>query len=145
MGLLDDVMGSALPGGGLAKPVVIALGALLLQQMFKPGESTAHGQAPASTSSGGGLLGGLGGLLEKFKQTGHQETMNSWVSPGPNKPIEPAQLGTVLGQQTIGDLARQAGMSEQELLQALSKVLPDVVNGLTPRGRLPTVAELGPV
>ena len=147
MGLLDDVIGRALPGGAFAKPIIIALGSLLLHQMLKPSESTAHGQAapplsPPSTGDGG-LLGGLGGLLEKFRQGGHQETMNSWISTGPNKSIEPGSLGTVLGQQTIGDLARQSGMSEQDLLNALAKALPQVVNGLTPKGRLPTVAELG--
>ena len=146
MGLLDDVIGRALPGGAFAKPIIIALGSLLLHQMLKPSESTAHGQAAPPLSppaDDGGLLGGLGGLLEKFRQGGHQDAMNSWIGTGPNKPIEPGPLGTVLGQQTIGDLARQSGMSEQDLLNALAKALPQVVNGLTPNGRLPTVAELG--
>ena len=146
MGLFDDVIGKGLPGGGIGKPIAIALGALLLRQIFSHGSSQTQAPSPTPSlpsSSDGGLLGGLGGLLEKFKQAGQQETMNSWIGTGPNKPIEPGPLGTTLGKQTISDLARQAGISEQELLDGLAKALPNVVNGLTPKGRLPTVAEVG--
>ena len=33
-------------------------------------------------------------------------------------------------------------MSEEELLRQLTQALPEVVDKLTPRGRLPTLAEL---
>jgi len=42
-----------------------------------------------------------------------------------------------VGSKTISDLARQAGVSEQELLEQLSKVLPGVVDKLTPNGQVP--------
>ena len=38
-------------------------------------------------------------------------------------------------------LASQTGMSGDELLQNLAKHLPDVINHLTPDGRLPTEQE----
>jgi len=59
-----------------------------------------------------------------------------------NAPIQPAQIGSALGQQTISDLARQSGMSEQQLLAQLAMVLPGLVDKLSPNGRLPTQAEL---
>ena len=38
----------------------------------------------------GGLLnGGIGELLEKFKQNGQGETAQSWVNDGPNKEVSP--------------------------------------------------------
>ena len=80
----------------------------------------------------GGLAGGLGSLLERLRSAGQGDVANSWVNPGPNQPIQPGQLGSALGQTTVSELARQAGMSEQELLAQLSRVLPDVVDKLTP-------------
>jgi uncharacterized protein YidB (DUF937 family) len=60
------------------------------------------------------------------------------VQPGQNKPIAPGSLESALGSQTISDLARQAGINEQELLKQLSTVLPGVVDKLTPRGQVPS-------
>lgn len=147
MGFFDD----AVPGGNISKPLMIALGALLVGKMMSRGDASASTAAPAAPSEpgsgmGGGLLGGLGGglggLLEKLSNAGHAETASSWVGTGANAPIQPNQLGSALGQTTISDLARHAGMSEQELLAQLSRVLPGVVDRLTPNGRVPGLAEI---
>ncbi len=145
MGFFDD----AVPGGNIAKPLMIALGALLVGKMMSRGDASAPAAAtPAAPPAGqgggllGGLGGGLGGLLERLQNAGHADTANSWVGTGPNTPIQPSQLGSALGQTTISDLARQSGMSEQELLAQLSRVLPGVVDRLTPNGRVPTLAEI---
>ena len=89
-----------------------------------------------------GLFGGLNDLVSKFQNAGHGDVVNSWVGAGPNQPIQPSQVGSALGQQTISDLARQAGVSEQELLNQLAQSLPGLVDRLSPNGRLPTQAEL---
>lgn len=145
MGLFDDALNGALPGGNLAKPLMIVAGALLLGKMF--GGSGAPAQPatpvpPGADPAQGGLLGGLGGLLGRLTQSGHGDVANSWVAPGPNQPIEPQQLNSALGQQTVSDLAKQAGISEQELLSHLSQMLPGLVDKLTPQGRLPTQSEI---
>jgi uncharacterized protein YidB (DUF937 family) len=90
----------------------------------------------------GGLAGGLGSLLERLTSAGQGDVANSWVSPGPNQPIQPGQLGSALGQTTVSVLARHAGMSEQELLAQLSRVLPGVEDKLTPDGRVPDPADI---
>jgi uncharacterized protein YidB (DUF937 family) len=139
MGLFDD----AVPGGNISKPILIALGALLVSRMFANRDAQVPEGAGApmpgndAAPADGGLLGGLGGLLDKLRNAGQGEAADSWVRPGPNQSIEPGQLGSAIGQQTISDLARQAGISEQELLQQLSKILPGMVDKLTPDGRLP--------
>ncbi len=150
MGLFDD----AVPGGGIAKPLMIVLGTLLVGKMMGGGGSTAaQPAAPQQPSqgplgglmdslTGGGLAGGLGGLLSQLSNAGHTETANSWVGPGQNAPIQPTQLGSALGQTTVSDLARAAGMSEQDLLAQLAHVLPGVVDKLTPDGQVPNQAEL---
>lgn len=136
MGIFDD----AVPGGNISKPLMIALGALLVGKMFA-GRSAApeaeQQKAPQPEHNDGGLLGGLGGLLDKLTNAGHSETVDSWVKPGDNKSIAPGHLQDAFGNKTISDLARQAGMSEQELLEQLSKVLPGVVDKLTPNGQVP--------
>jgi uncharacterized protein YidB (DUF937 family) len=144
MGLFDDALKGAVPGGNLATPIAIAAGALLLGKLFG-GSSAAPAPAPqqGAASSGGGLLGGLSDLVQRFQTAGHGEAVNSWVGHGDNAPIQPTQVGSALGQQTISDLARQSGLSEQELLAQLAQALPTIINRLTPNGRLPTQSELG--
>ena len=142
MGLFDDAMKGAVPGGNLATPIAIAAGALLLGHLF--GGKSAAPAAPASPTApaGGGLLGGLGDLVSKLQGAGHGTVVNSWIGAGANQPIQPAQLGSALGQQTISSLAQKAGISEQDLLAQLSQALPGIINNLTPNGRLPTAGEL---
>ena len=96
----------------------------------------------AGGAAGSIISGGLGDLLKQFQQNGHGETANSWVSPGPNKQIAPGDLASALGADQINSLMSQSGLSREELLDGLSQHLPDVVNHLTPDGRLPTEDEL---
>jgi uncharacterized protein YidB (DUF937 family) len=92
-------------------------------------------------SAGGLLSGGLGELLESFKQSGHGETAESWVGTGPNKPVTPPQLEQAIGPEVLETLSKQTGLSREELLARLSRELPDAVDKYTPQGRLPTEAD----
>jgi uncharacterized protein YidB (DUF937 family) len=112
-------------GGGLGDLLKGGLGGLL-----------------AGGAAGSVISGGLGDLLKQFQQNGQGEVANSWVSPGPNKSISPGELAKALGADQIDNLASQSGLSRDELLTGLSQHLPDVVNHLTPDGRLPTESEL---
>jgi uncharacterized protein YidB (DUF937 family) len=95
-----------------------------------------------STSAGGVLSGGLGELVDRFKQSGQGETADSWVKTGPNKPVTPSQLEQAIGPEVLDTLSKQTGLSRSELLARLSRELPDAVDKYTPQGRLPTEAEL---
>jgi uncharacterized protein YidB (DUF937 family) len=144
MGLFDDALKGAIPGGDLATPIAVAAGALLLGKYLSGGSSAPpQGGAPTPAApQSGGLFGGLGNLVQKFQAAGHGDVVNSWVGSGANLPVQPSQVGSALGQQTISDLARQAGVSEQVLLAQLAQALPGLVDKLSPNGRLPTQAEL---
>jgi uncharacterized protein YidB (DUF937 family) len=96
----------------------------------------------AGGTAGSVISGGLGDLLKQLQQNGHGEAANSWVGNGPNKPISPGDLANALGADQLNALSAQSGLSRDELLQGLSQQLPDVVNHLTPDGRLPTESEL---
>jgi len=143
---LNDVIRSALPGGSIAKPLMLALGALLASGVLTKGgagQTASVGSQPATdTGDAGGVLGGLGGLLNKLQQGGLGDVTKSWVGNGQNQPVSPNQLGSALGPSILKTVSQLTGLSEEDLTKQLSQVLPGVVNGLTPNGRLPTVAEL---
>jgi uncharacterized protein YidB (DUF937 family) len=90
----------------------------------------------AGTSVGGLITGGLGEMMDKFKQAGHQDKVDSWVSTGPNKEVGPTDLKSALGPDMLASLARATGLSEDELLSRLSKTLPSAVDQYTPQGRI---------
>lgn len=132
----------------------------------QPSPSPAPAPPPVNTADGGGLgglggllkgglggllaggaagtvlSGGLGDLLKQLQQSGHGETANSWVGKGENKPIAPGDLANALGADQIESLSAQSGLSRDELLSGLSQYLPQVVDHLTPDGRLPTENEI---
>jgi uncharacterized protein YidB (DUF937 family) len=93
-------------------------------------------------AAGSVISGGLGDLLRQLQQGGQSEAANSWVGNGPNKSISPGDLGRALGADQIDGLVSQTGLSRDELLAGLSQHLPDLIDHLTPDGRLPTAAEL---
>lgn len=160
MGLLDDVLGSAVPGGGLAKPLMIAATALLAARATGGlgGLLGGSGATPPNQSPGmpnqpqmpqpptgqpqGGFLGGLAGLVQQFQQNGHGDVINSWVGSGQNQPINPEQLHQALGPDAVNNLSRMTGVSSQDLVSELSRVLPGIVDKLTPQGRIPDHAEM---
>lgn len=140
MGIFDD----AVPSGNITKPLMIAVGALLIGRMFAGGSSAAPEKqaSPEPAQQDGGLFGGLGGLLDKLTNAGHTDAVDSWVKPGENKSIDPGHLEGALGSTTISDLARQAGVSEEDLLEQLSKALPGIVDKLTPDGKVPSQQQI---
>jgi uncharacterized protein YidB (DUF937 family) len=143
---LEDVIRSAVPGGNIGKPLMIVLGALLASgALFRGGAQQSPGPGPQPQSTGsaaGGLLSGLGGLLDKLQQGGLRNATNSWVGSGQNHPVSSNQLSSALGPDLIKALAQRSGLSEEDVSNQLSQVLPGLVDKLTPNGRLPTVAEL---
>jgi uncharacterized protein YidB (DUF937 family) len=155
MGILDDLLGAAVKsaaggaaqgGGGLGGALGGALGGML-------------GNAPAGGSSAGGGLnpavimqivtmllnkqGGLGGLVNSFNQAGLGDVVKSWISTGQNLPISPSQVTQVLGGGTVGQIASQLGVNAGQAGDLLSKVLPHVVDQLTPQGRVQQGHEAG--
>ena len=96
------------------------------------------GQLTGGTAAGGvgGLLsGGLGELMERFKQSGQAETVDSWVGTGPNKQIAPPQVEQAIGPDVLATLSTQTGLSREEILARLSRELPGAVDKYTPQGR----------
>ena len=95
------------------------------------------GGAFGGAGVGNVLGGGLGQLVESFRQNGHGAAADSWVNHGPNHEIAPPQLRQAIGPDVMDALSRQTGLSHDELLSRLSRELPSAVDRYTPDGRLP--------
>ncbi len=158
-------------GSGGMSPITMAILALLAYKAVKhfggsqPGATPAPPPSPGNVNAGAGgglgdllrgglggpvaggaagsvISGGLGDLLRQFQQNGQGEVANSWVGKGTNQPISPDDLGRALGADQLNGLSVQSGLSRDELLEGLSQHLPEVIDHLTPDGRLPTESEL---
>jgi len=87
-----------------------------------------------------GLLGGQGGLqnlISQFSAKGLGDVIGSWVSTGKNLPISPDQLQGVLGNDAVKNIASKLGMDTKSVTSQLSNLLPQVVDKLTPDGKVP--------
>jgi len=79
-------------------------------------------------------VGGLNGLVQKFHANGLGELVNSWIGPGGNHPVTAEQIQQVLGQDRINAIASKFGMSSEDASAKLARVLPSIVDKLTPGG-----------
>jgi uncharacterized protein YidB (DUF937 family) len=110
-----------------------------LRNIFTGGSPGA--ETPAAAGTGGGLAGSISDILNQFNQAGHGDVANSWVKDGPERQPTTGQLESAIGEDAIGALTKQTGLSRDELLDRLKAVLPAAVDQFTPEGRLPTPTE----
>ena len=159
MGMFDDALKNAVPGGNFTKPLVIAAGALILSKWMSGNKAADAAQpeimpptrAPQPAPQqyqpqtidvpDHAIPGGLGGLLDKLRNGGLADAANSWVGTGANQPVTPGGLSSALGKTTVSELAQKAGTTEADILDILTQVLPQLVDKLTPNGRVPTPQE----
>jgi uncharacterized protein YidB (DUF937 family) len=160
--------GSSSSSGGGMSPLTMAILGLLAYKAVKSFTSRspaapAGAPAPSATPASGGLgdilKGGLGGLLaggaaggllngglndllKQLQQNGQGDVAKSWVGSGPNKAISSDDLANALGADQIDALAAHSGLSRDDLLSGLSQYLPQVIDHLTPNGRVPTDHEM---
>jgi len=81
---------------------------------------------------------GVQHLLDRFRQNGLGEKVASWISKNPNKPISPCEMAQGLGSDMVSWLMNETGMPKDQLLFGLSRYLPEAVDKLTPKGKVPT-------
>ena len=103
MGVFDNISdpstSTAVPGGNVAKPLVIGLLAVLASRYMSGASKDTPASANPNTgaiseldASPGELIGGLGGLLKQFQQNGFGDAINSWIGTGQNKSVAPNQI-----------------------------------------------------
>lgn len=77
-------------------------------------------------------------VLAQFKSKGLEAAVESWIGIGENRKISAQQLQSALGNERIAAIAERLGMSPAEASSALARMLPQVVDHLTPDGQLPS-------
>jgi uncharacterized protein YidB (DUF937 family) len=116
MGLLDDIAGQVLGSakqGGQSALINAVVGML-----------------------GNQSAGGLAGLVEQFAGKGLGDIVNSWVGTGQNLPVTPEQVHHGLGSDTINQISQQVGLTPAQVTSHLSELLPQIVDKLTPNGKV---------
>lgn len=80
--------------------------------------------------------GGLQGALDKLKNAGLANQVQSWVDPHQQNVQDiPAQnIQSLFDDQDIEQVAQQAQAPKQEIYSAIASVLPQVIDSLTPQG-----------
>ena len=126
-GGLAGMLGSMLGGGQQQQGGAGGLGDLL-------GGLLGGGQAQ---QAGTQVAGGLGGLIDLLNNSGLGDQVQSWIGTGENQTVSAEQIQATLGQaDTLGQIAQDAGVSEQEAAGGLAELLPGLINKLTPNGQI---------
>jgi uncharacterized protein YidB (DUF937 family) len=172
MGLLDEVLGQlagasrtaprpqarteAGAGMGMSRILMALLPVVLMMLRNRAGSAPAArvergdtggglgdllGQVLGGAGSGGGL-GGFGAILEGLQRAGFGQQTRSWVSTGENLPLPPGALEQVFGRDGLAEIARRAGLSEDDTSRGLSALMPEVVDHVTPNGAVPNGDDL---
>ena len=118
MGLMDQLgqaVGGAMGGQSAQNPLLQALTSLLGQNSS---------------------VGGLAGIVQSFQKNGLGDIVNSWVSTGKNLPVTPEQVRQGLGSDFLSQLAGKAGVSPDAASTQLSRLLPSVIDKVTPNGKI---------
>lgn len=99
------------------------------------------GQVFRGSTGGASISTALTDLVNRFRDSGRSDAADSWVSGRANMPLDVRDLEATLGSDTLDELTRKTGLTRAELLLRLNLALPEVVNRLTPNGRLPAADE----
>lgn len=131
MGLMDDLLKQSGGLGALASlaaknPQLIAAGLALLN---------------SKDSSVGGSTG-LAEIVASLQKSGLGDVVASWIANGENRSVSPGQLSSALGDDVLGQFASKAGIQKSEAPDVLSRILPVLVNQLTPEGKVPESSSL---
>ncbi len=81
--------------------------------------------------------GGLSGALKRFEATGYVSKVRSWVSAGPNRPINSIEAMQLIGRESLVGMAKKSGIPVDRLRDLLAELLPVAIDRATPDGRLP--------
>jgi uncharacterized protein YidB (DUF937 family) len=82
--------------------------------------------------------GGIQGVVAEFEKTGFGQQAKSWVSTGPNLPINAEQIQQALGSEKVREMAAKFGIPVDKVANLLAKHLPTAIDKATPEGKLPT-------
>ena len=131
----------------LGRMAVAVLGLLAYQNRDKIGDmirSAGRGSDPNNPQGSildqisKGVSGtALGDVLDRFRNAGAGSKVDSWVSPGPNQPVEPQEVEAAIDDETLSSLSQQTGLSREELIAENHTRPAGSLDKMTPNGELP--------
>jgi len=77
-------------------------------------------------------------IMSKLSKNGLSQQVQSWVAKGPNQPISGGDVRRAVDPGVLSQVAKQQGMSQQEVCDQVAKALPEMVNKATPDGKMPS-------
>jgi uncharacterized protein YidB (DUF937 family) len=80
--------------------------------------------------------GGVSGLAATFQNGGAGGVFSSWVSTGENKTIAANAISGILGSAAVQQFAQKLGLDPAQAADVMAKVLPNVIDQLTPDARV---------
>ena len=122
LGGLGDILGGALGGGGVrgglgGRNAMLALLLPLAMQWIQRN-------------------GGIGSVLQRANQRGYGRQADSWVGTGDNEPLDPGAIDEMVGHDEVMRMSQQLGLPEQDVKQGFAEILPEMINQLSPEGRM---------
>jgi uncharacterized protein YidB (DUF937 family) len=89
--------------------------------------------------------GGIGAIVSKLTGSGSPLASKaaSWVGTGQNEEAHPQEIEDAVGKDTVAQVAADAGVSHDEAKSGLAALLPQLVDKISPNGKLPDLGSLG--
>ena len=84
--------------------------------------------------------GGISSMLSNAESNGLGGIVSSWIGTGANQPVDQNQVSGILGQDKLQEIAQRAGIPPTIASAVLARVLPGIVDKLTPNGKVPNAA-----
>jgi uncharacterized protein YidB (DUF937 family) len=78
--------------------------------------------------------GGFSGFTSRFSNANLTDTFSSWITTGENTPISKEQIESAFGAETIAAIADRAGLDYATTVSAMTFLLPETIDRLTPNG-----------
>ena len=129
MGLLEELMGAVIGGGGRSSGVSNDQAGALIKSVL-------------DSLGGGGDDAGVDGLDRRFQRGGAGDVFSSWVGAGANQSIGPDILSQILKGSPIEQAPQRAGIGGAAGAAILAQLLPVLIDKLTPNGQVPARPQL---
>lgn len=83
-----------------------------------------------------GQKGGLSSLVGSLSEGGLSDKVASWVGSGDNEDVSGEEVEGALDDSTLGKIAEKLGVEKSQASGLLASVLPNIINQLTPQGKV---------
>ena len=79
----------------------------------------------------------LSSIAQKFRESGLDEQVSSWISKGQNLPVVGEQIERALGNDAVANIANKLGITQAQAKDEIAEAVPEVVDEMTPDGQIP--------